>query len=63
MLERAEVRAQLEVLGLDLRRLDHAPGDLGLHDGGLRARLLDGHLRRLLVAAMEPAAAGQQRCR
>ena len=61
--QRAEVRAHLEVLGLDLRRLHFPARHLRLDDRGLRLRLLHGHRRRLLVAAMEPAAAGQQRCR
>src|SRR5271156_2232368 len=58
--EGAEVGAELEVRGLDLVRLYLAPVDLGLYDGRLGPGVLHGNLLRMLVAAMEPAAARQQ---
>src|SRR5882762_6614314 len=61
--ERAEVTSQFEVLGLDLRRLHRAAVDLRLDDRRLPLGLLGNDLGRRLLAAMEPAAAGQQRCR
>src|SRR5579859_193412 len=55
------VAAELKILGLDVRCLDGAPGDLGLDDGRLPLRLLGHDLGRRLVAPVEPATARQQR--
>jgi len=61
--EGAEIRADLKILSLDLGRLHLAAGDLGLDDGRFALGLVDHYLVVRLLAAMEPAAAGQQRCR
>ena len=61
--QRAEIGAQFEVLGLDLRYLDFPAVDLGFDDRRFSRRLVDHDLVRGLLAAMEPAAAGQQRRR
>ena len=59
----AEIGAEFEVLGLDLRGLHFAAVDLRLDDRGFPLRLIGNDRRRRLLAAMEPAAAGQQRRR
>jgi len=56
--QRAEIRAEFEVLRLDLRRLDDAARDLRFDDRRLRLWFIGGDRGRALVASMKPAAAG-----
>src|SRR5580658_8822900 len=59
--QRTVVSADFEVFGLDVRRFDDAASDLRLDYGRFALRLLGDDLGRRLVAAVEPATAGQQR--
>jgi len=56
--QRAEIRAEFEVLRLDLRRLDDAARDLRFDDRRLLLWFIGGDGGRALVASMKPAAAG-----
>jgi hypothetical protein len=60
---RTEIGADLEVLGLDFRRLHDATVHLGLDDGRFGPGVVHDNLLRVLVAPMEPTAARQQRGR
>jgi len=58
--QRAVIRADFKVFGLDVGRFNDAARDLRLDNARFTLRLFRNDLGRRLVTAVEPATAGQQ---